>query len=65
MCPPGKLLNSTKLHKNTFLKMQAEGTRVMEKQSMQPEQCSIHHLAWVMEINAHPDAEPGTLIISS
>lgn len=32
---------------------------------MQPEQSSIHHLAWVMKINAHPDSEPGTLIISS
>ena len=31
---------------------------------MQPVQSSIHHQAWIMEINAHPDFVPGTLIIS-
>lgn len=32
---------------------------------MQPIQISIPHQAWVIEINALPDFEPGPLIISS
>lgn len=65
MCPPGKLLNSAKLHKNTFLKMPAEGTDLWRNEEiMHPVHSSIRHQAWVMKINAHPDFVPGTLIIS-
>lgn len=45
--------------------MPAEGTDLWRNEEiMQPAQSSIHHQAWVMEINAYPDFEPGTLIIS-
>lgn len=66
MCPSGKWLNSAQLHKNTFLKMPAEGTDLWRNEEiMRSLQSSIHHQAWIMEINAHPDIVPGTLIISS
>lgn len=45
--------------------MPAEGTDLWwNEEIMQPVQSSIHHQAWIMEINAHPDFVPGTLIIS-
>lgn len=46
--------------------MPAEGTDLWRNEEIiQPAQSSIHHQAWIMEINAHPDFTPRTLIISS
>lgn len=46
--------------------MPAEGTDLWRNEEiMRSLQSSIHHQAWIMEINAHPDIVPGTLIISS